>query len=903
MGTPRDPRDPPSWPFERVPPPHVSGDDDARAEIESHIELLVDELVAGGMSDTEARLEARARFGDPAAWQKKTNRTDPRRHGTMTTMMTRFLQDLRFALRGFRRNPGFAAMAVLTLAVALAGNTAIFSVLDAAVLRALPFPDADRLVFINGVHRTAEGEAPRMASVPEFRDWRERARTVDPVVASAANTFTMTGVAEAERLQGELVSEGYFELLGGSTALGRTFTDEEYTLYDLPPVAVLSYPLWQRAFGGAPDVVGRTFQLNERTVEVVGVMPEGFVGTGLQSELWAPLPAISLVASTEILDSRGTRFLPVLGRLAPGATLDDAQAEFEGIAGQLQQEHPDSHEDRFARLLTFREGYLDTTGDLLWILFGAGLLLVVIAGANVANLLLVRAHARTRELTVRRAMGADSGRITGQLLTESVALATIGGILGLLGAGWALRAALPLVPEGVLPSYAEPGVSLRAFGFTMAVLAFVGLASGLVPALTSARRDLASTLRSGRGSLAGRGNRAQKAFVVTQVGLALMLLVGAGLLTRSLRAQLAIDPGLEIEGVHALRVSPPRERYPDGESLRIYADELTRRVSEVPGVSEVALSSDFPFRGGSSGAYTMRPDDPETLIRIHRHSVSPGFFDLLEVEILAGRVFTLADDAEAPGVVVVTEAFVERVFPEDPAPAAAIGRQVWVGNPNDPENLAEIVGVVENVRFRNLTQSMMDGPNSPDQFFALAQVPSRTHEVSFRVAGDEGAAVAGVRRAVQELDPSTPPFGLAALRELYDNQTAMPRLAAVLMGAFSVLALSLASVGIYGVLTFTVGQRGPEIALRRALGADAGDVARSVVWDAVKLAGVGVVVGGLAAFFAGDLLESLLYQVQAGDVTTLAVTGVALLAVAAVAAAVPAVRAARKAPADALSAE
>lgn len=889
-----------SWPFDPLPPPHLVGDDDARAEIDAHIELMVDELVAAGHPPEEARREARERFGDPVAWRRKTRRNDPRRHG-MTTMMMRLLQDLRFALRSFRRSPGFTVMAVLTLTVALAGNTALFSVLDSAVLQALPFPESDRLVFINGVHRTADGEAQRMASVPEFRDWRERTRTVDPLVATGGATFTLTGGTESERVSAETVSEGYFQLLGGSAALGRTFSADEHALVEGPLVAVLGHALWERAFGADRSIVGRTVTLNDRSVEVVGVMPEGFGGVNLDTEVWTPLAGLTLTTAPDILESRGTRFLPVIGRLSPDADLEQAQTEFESIALQLQDEFPELNEDRFARIESFRDGYLETTGDLLWVLFGAGLLLVVIAGANVANLLLVRAHARTRELTVRRALGADSGRIVGQLLTESLLLAAVGGVLGLLGAQQLLRFAIPLVPRGVLPGYADPAISLRAFAFTLAVLLVVGVASGLTPAMASARRDLAGTLRGGRGSVRGRGNQAQKAFVVTQVGLALMLLVGAGLLGRSLRAQLAIDPGIEVAGLHALRVSPPLEHYPDAASLRQYADEVRRRVSEVPGVRAASLSSDVPFRGGSSGSYAMRPDDVETLIRVHRHSVDPGFFDLLGVELLAGRTFQPADEADAPGVVIVTRAFVERVFPEAPAPAAAVGRQVWAGNPADPDNLAEIVGVVDNVRFRNLVQSMLDGPNSPDLFYALAQAPARTHEVTFAAEGDEAAAIAGVRQAVQSLDPSTPPFAFASLDDLYRGQTAMPRLAALLMGGFSLFALSLSAVGIYGVLSFTVHQRAPEIALRRALGAEGGEVARRVVFEAVQLAGLGVALGGIAAFLASDLLESLLFQVQAGDPLTLVFTGMVLLMVAAAAAAVPALRAARREPAEVLS--
>lgn len=891
--------DDPRWPFDPVPPPRLTGGDDAdlEAELESHFESMVEELEAQGRDPASARREARQRFGDPAVWRRKTHRSNPRRTGTTTMMMTRFLHDLRFTLRGFRRQPGFALMAILTLAVALAGNTAIFSVLDAAVLRALPFPDSDRLVFVNGVHRTEGQEAVRMASVPEFRDWRDRTRSIEPLVAAMARTVTLTGVAEPERLTAELVSTGYFELLGGTTSLGRTFTQEELSVPDGFPVVVLGHDLWQRAFAGDPQVIGRTFDINQRTVEVVGVMAEGFAGFSLGADLWSPLAMISLVASTDVLDARGSRFLPVMGRLAPGVSVEDAAAEFETVAVDLQAEHPRAHEDRFAQIQPFRDGFLGTTGDLLWILFGAGALLLVIAGANVANLLLVRAHGRARELTVRRAIGADGSRITQQLLTESLTLATIGGAAGLLLAHGALRAATPLIPQGVLPSYVQPAVSLRAFGFTLLVLVVVGLASGLVPAVTSARRDLGGVLRSGRGSLGGRRNRAQKLFVVTQVGLALMLLVGAGLLTRSFRAQLSIDPGLEMDGIHALRVQPPAERYPDAESLRIYAEELHRQVREVPGVSSVALSSDFPFRGGSSGSYAFNPADVETRIRIHRHSVSPGFFEQLQVDLLDGRFIGTEDVAGAPGVVVVSQAFAERVFPGEPS---VVGRQIYAGRPDDPDNLAEIVGVVENVRFRNLTQDMLDGPNSPDVFFALAQVPSRTHEVSYRVEGDAAAATAAVRRAVQALDPAAPPFAMAALTELYAEQTAMPRFAAVLMGVFSLLALSLAAVGIYGVLTFTVGQRGPEIALRRALGADARDVASGVVADSLKLAGVGVVVGGVAAVAGAGVLESLLFDVETTDVATLGLTGVGLLFVATVAAAVPAMRAARKSPADAL---
>ncbi|HKJ01181.1 MAG TPA: ABC transporter permease [Longimicrobiales bacterium] len=892
------------WPFRPTPPPGaVRGDPEAdiREEMELYIELRTEELVAGGMSPEAARREAEARFGDRETVARRVRRETDRRQGNDGRMMMGELrQNLAYVFRTSRRNPGFTLMAALTLAVALAGNTAIFSVLDAAVLRALPFKDPDGLVFIDGYQLQDGQHAIRYASVPEFRDWRERARSIDPMVGVRANSVTLSGNGQAERVIAEVVSAGYFDLLGGQAALGRTFTEEEYATPDGYPVVVLSHALWQRTYGGDPTVVGRTLEINERTVSVVGVMPADFVAVNLDVDVWVPMGMISLLGSSQVLEARGSRFLPVIGRLRPGSDIAEAQTELDAIARDLQEEYPDVNEDRFAEVRSFRDGYLGTTGRLLWVLFGGGALLLLIASANVANLLLVRANARTRELVLRRALGADGGRVARQLLTESLVLAGVGGVAGLLLAAWGLRVMTALIPEGVLPGYAHPALSARAFGFTLVVLALAGMFAGLVPAVSSARRDLAGTLRAGARAVTGAGARTQKIFVVTQVGLALLLMVGAGLLTRSFRAQLAVDPGMETEGVYAFRVQPPRERYPDAASLRVFTDEVLRVVGEVPGVASVAASSDFPFRGGSSGAYVYRPDDPETRIRYHRHSVSPRYFENLGAELVAGRFIEAQDQADARGVAVVSQAFVRRVFPDA---GSGVGQTFWTGNPDDPGNLAEIVGVVKDVRYRDLTQDMMEASNSPDVFFSLDQVPSRTLEISYRGTGDQAPPASAIRRAVQGVDATIPIYAMASLEELYRAQTATPRFAAFLMGLFSALALSLACVGIYGVLSFTVGQRGPEIALRRALGAGAGDVARSVVWDGTRLAALGLVVGGGAAFAGGRVLQSLLFDVQPTDPATFGVVSLAVMVVAVLAAAVPAWRATRKAPADALGAE
>jgi predicted permease len=815
--------------------------------------------------------------------------------------MGQLWRDVRFAIRDFARNPGFTTVAVLTLAVATAGNTAIFSVLDEAVLQALPFPGSDRLVFVNGYHQTGEGRAIRMASIPEFLDWRERSRSIEPMVGVDGLSLTLSHDGTPERVAAEAVGAGYFQMLDGEAELGRTFTAEEAETPDGHRLVILSHGLWQRRFGGDPDAVGAPVRVDGERYTVLGVMPAGFAPVGLDDvDAWIPLGAYGVAA----FESRGSRYLGVAGRLAPGVTLEQARSELDAIARDLQAAHPREHADRWAEVQPFREGYLGATGDLLWILFGAGILLMAIASANVANLLLVRSHGRSRELTVRRALGAGGGRVAAQLLTESVVLALTGGALGLLLAWWAIGVLLPAVPDGVLPGYVEPGVSLRVFAVSLGALALVGLGAGLVPAAASARGDLAATMRSGgRGASGSGGRRAQRIFVATQMGLAILLLMGAGLLVRSFRAQLAVDPGLEMEGIHVFRVSPPPELYPDQASLRLFAEELTRAVEAVPGVESVSASSDFPFRGRSSGSYIVRPEAPEELIRYHRHSVGVGYFEALGVELLAGRTFTEADDERNPGVVVVSEAMVRRVFPELQEPAAAVGRTVYAGPPSDPENAAEIVGVVANVRYRDLTQDMMAEPNSPDVFFSLRQLPARTHEISFRADRALATVLPAVREAVRGVDPDVPLFLPASLREVYRRQTATPRFAALLMGIFSVLALSLASVGVYGVLAFTVGERAREIAVRRALGAGAGSVARSVVWEGVRMAVLGLVVGGGVALLAGRWMEALLFQVEPADPVTLAAVAGLMLAVVLLAASVPAWRATRREPAEALAAE
>lgn len=813
-----------------------------------------------------------------------------------------FRQDLAYALRTFRRSPGFSLVAVATLALALGGNTAIFSVVDAALLQALPFDDHEELVFLNGYHLVDGEIAIRGASYPEFYDWREGSRTVSPMAAVGSASLSLTGGTEAELLSTEIVTRGYFDVLGWTPVLGRGFLPEEHAEPDAHSVAVISHSMWERRFGLDPGAVGSDLTVNDRPLTIVGVMPPGVAGIDLATDLWVPESLISLIAGAGTLEARGSRFLTVVGRLASGADQATAQGELDQIATTLQQSFPRAHEDRFAQVQSFRDGYLGDTAGLLWILMGAGVVLLLIASANVANLLLVRAHGRTREFVLRRALGAESGRVAAQLLTESLVLAVAGGTAGLAVTVWALRVLAPMIPAGVLPGYVEPGLSGTAFAFSLVVLALVGFGTGLVPAASSARMDIATRLREGaRSARGGSGSRIhpQHVFVVAQVALALVLLVGAGLLTRSFRAQLAVDIGVELEGVQAMRLQLPSSRYDSGETVRAFGAELEREISGIPGVVSASLSSDLPFRGGSSGSYIFREGDgADDRIRFHRHSVTPSYFETLGIELLEGRFLDDADVEGAAPVIVVTEALVERVYPGE----SGVGKRMNLRP--DGSRPVEIVGVIRDVRFRDVTTSLMADANSPDVFFPWRQVPSSGVEVAVRfTSGASGSIDSAMRGVVAEIDPDLPVFQLQALAESLRTETATPRFAAFLMTLFSGLAALLACVGIYGVLAFAVGARSQEIAIRRAIGASGANVAGSVVIDGLRLVIVGLVVGGAVAVGGARLLESFLFGVETTDLATFAVVGVTMVAVAAVAAIIPALRAMKRQPAEALNSD
>lgn len=906
------------WPFRRTLPPGAVRSDaaDIREEIELYLELRTEELVQEGMAPDEARRLAEKRFGDVARIEAETRRE--RRRGGMETerrVMGSMKQDLAYALRTFRRNPAFVVVAVLTLGIAVGGNTALFSVVDAALLQALPFPQHQGLVVLSGYQEVNGEKAIRGASVPEFRDWQERSGAVPLMAAVGQPTLTLTGDGDAERVDGETVSDDYFRILGVDAAVGRTFSAEEQATPDGSPVALLSWDLWQRRYGGDESIVGRDVRIDDQPFTVVGVLPRGFQGIGLTTDVFLPLGMISMSYGSGVLQSRGARFLTVIGRLAPTATPATAQADLDAVARDLAAEYPDTNTDRGCRIRTFRDFFLGTTlgtalgasaattASLLWVLLGAGGLLLLIAAANVSNLLLVRAHARTREIVIRRALGADAGRVAGQLLTESLALALLGGVVGVALGRWGLSLLVRFMPTGVLPSYVTPALNARVFAFSFGILAVAGVLAGVAPAMAGGRIRIAEALREGgRGATLGGGLRrlrAQHVFVVLQVALALALLTGAGLLTRSFRAQLAVDPGFDVDGLVAFRMTLPRTRYATGGDLTTFGEELLRRVQETPGVRAASLSSNMPFRGGSSGVFVYTARAPETPVRVWRHSVSPSYLETIGAHMKSGRFITADDGSDVQGVVVIGDAMARRVFPdEDP-----VGQRIYLGRGITPENAATIVGVLDDVRYRDLTQSLMADTNSPDLYFSIRQIPSRSVEVAARVSGDPEKALPALRRVVADLDPALAVYQANPVVDDWKAQTARPRFAASLMVIFSVLAAVLACVGIYGVLAFSVGQRGQEIAVRRAIGASAGNVARGVIGDGLWLTLGGLVLGLLLALAGGRVLRNLLFGVGPTDPVTLVGVGGLMAVVAVVAAALPAWRATRRDPAEALNAE
>ena len=811
------------------------------------------------------------------------------------------LSDFRYAVRSLRRQPTFTAAVVLTLALGIGATIAVYTLVDAALLRRLPFRDPGRVVFLWGV--AGPDRNIRGASIPETQDWRDRNRTLTDVSVYDVTSLNLRTEDGAERISAEMVSPSFFKTLGVTAQRGRTFQPDEGRVPDRDAVVVISDAMWHDRFGGASDVVGRRVTLNDRLFTIVGVMPKGFKGLSFAADVWFPDMMVPITGvSADVMANRVNRWLAAVGRLRHGVTREAAQRDLDRVARELESEYRDTNRERGVQLMTLRENYLGSTARLLWTLLAAVGLLLLIACANVASLQLVRATARTREVALRLALGAGRRRLVRQLLAESVLLSFVGGAGGVLIAMWGTYAILPLLPNGVLPAYVQPSVDLRVLAVAVVLCAACGILVGLMPALRSARRDPALSLKSGgRSSSGGIGGRtragAQQSFVVAEIALSLVLLVGAGLVTRSLSRQLDVDVGFVSRHVLTARLSLPAQRYGATERV-LFVERLQHAIASMPTVTSATVASEVPMSGQTNASSLTVDGVTDSPVRYFLHKVTPAYFATLGIALRRGRDFDARDQATSPRVVIVSEATARRFWPNrDP-----VGARVRLGaGPNAPE--AEVVGVVATARFQNLTSDLSAANSSPDVYFPYAQRTDLDLEIAVKTTADPAALTSSLREAVRGVDPTVPLFRVVPLDDLVLAQTASSRFTSIAMAVFSAVALLLAAVGIYGVMAYLISIGRREIAIRMALGATAANVVRGTIGQSLRLAASGLVIGLVAAGFAARLITGLLFGISPLDGLTLASTSALVLVTTLVASAIPSRRASRIEPQEALRAD
>ena len=871
-------------------------------ELTQHLDDRYEEMLDGGASPVEAYRRTLSELSESELLARELRRVErqsnaePMIPGTnrRTRMMADLWQDLRYGARMLRKQPGFTLVAVLTLALGIGANTAIFTVVNALLLRPLPYPEAERLTVVATTMRR-EGVEVRSTSYPDLVSWRDQNTVFEQLAARTANSFSLLSGNEPERVNGELVSANYFSLLGVRAIHGRDFLAEEDQTPDAQRVAVVGAGLWQRRFGGNPELVGQTIQLSDGNYTVVGIMPEGFRGVSDMAELWLPIMMTSAVRPAKDLQERDQRWLSAVARLKPGVSLLQAQTEMDTIARQLEQTYPDSNANRGAQVTLLHEQLFGNMQQMLWILLGAVGCVLLVACANVANLLLQRAATRRKETAIRLALGATRGRLMRQLLTESLLLALSGGALGVLVAYWSADFLVTLSPI-TFPSFVKLRLDAWVLGFSLVISVATGLLFGLTPALHAARPALNEALNdTSRGTSGGLGrSRMLGALVVSEIALALVLLVGAGLMIRSLQRLHSVDPGFDSEQLLTMRFSLPAPKYPRAQ-IGGFTQQLHERLRALPGVRAVALSSDLPLSGDTSAGpielegQTAVPADSE--IRMYRHRVTPQFFATLGIPLVQGRDFTADDRAQAPGVVIVSEALARRYWPgENP-----LGKRLKEQGESNP--WLSIVGVAADVKYRGLPQN----PNAdPDVYYPLQQRPTNNLSLAVRTEADPAGLTGVIRSELQKLDPDLPVYGVTTMAQRVTNQTTQARFSTWLLGIFGGLALLLAAVGIYSVMAYAVEQRTHELGIRLALGAGAGDVLRLVLRHGMRLALLGVALGLGAALVVTRLMKGLLFGVAAIDPLTYAGIALLLTAVVLVACWLPARRAARVDPIVAL---
>jgi len=804
-----------------------------------------------------------------------------------------FWQDLRYSLRTLWKSPGFTLIAVVALALGIGANTAIFSVVNAVLLRPLPYPSPEKLVWIWETSPVNEIKQ-EVASYPNFNDWRQQSQSFEGMAAFANSYQFLTGPdGTPERLSAAAIVGDYFKVLGVQPMLGRTFLPEENQGGNQRAV-ILSYGLWQQRFGGKPELLEQTVMLQGNPFRVVGIMPPQFQhpqpGMSQPPQLWIPL---------DVKVERGRRgdFLGVVARLKPGVSMEQARTEMATIAGRLEQSYPATNAGWSTIVLPLHERFVGDFRRPLVLMLGAVGFLLLIACANVANLLLARATMRFKEIAVRTALGARRRRIVRQLLTEHVLLALMGGALGLLLAFWGIDALLALSPSDI-PRLDATGIDRWVLLFTLAVSLATGVIFGLMPALNASKLNLNELMKEGgRSNIeSSRGNRLRNVLAVSEIALSLLLLAGAGLLIKSFLRLQDVKPGYNPSHVLTAELNPPASKYAENSQIVNFYDQLLTQLAAQPGVQSVGLTSALPLSGGGdilafsiegrSLASNERVPDAEARV------VSPDYFRTMEIPLLRGRQLSEQDGPNTPFAMVISDSLVRRYFGNDDP----LGKRITFGNPNAKDaRWYNVVGVVGDVRQADLA----DEPYA-QVYRSSRQVPRRAQTLVVRTAGDPQAFVETLRSQLSGVDPQQALYNIRTAEQVVAQSIARPRFNMLLITIFAVVALLLAAVGIYGVISYTVTQRTHEIGIRMALGARPSSVFKMVVGHGLVLALLGVGAGLVASFGVMRLLSSLLFGVTPTDFVTLSAVSVMLIVIVALASYIPARRATKVDPLIAL---
>jgi putative ABC transport system permease protein len=849
-------------------------------ELACHLADLHATAVRNGASDADARRRALDAL-TAASFLELSKR--PRARGRPTDFIT---SDVLYAVRGLRRKPLFTAAAVLTLALGIGANSAIFTVVSAVLLRPLPYPAPDRLMML-WTHNPRQGYEKDVSAYPNFDDWRRQSTSFAGMSAYFSTNFTLTQAGDPAQIEGAIVTPGFFETLGVAPALGRTFGASE-----AGRTAILNHDLWQTRFGGDPAIVGRTIMLNSVSHEVLGVMPASFAYPET-SVVWTPLAPSERLAP--IMQSRSVYWLQVVGRLKPEIDRRAAQSEMDTVASALERQYPQANGGIGVRLVPLHEEIVGDVRQPLLILFATAVLVLLIACANVANLVLARAASRQRELAIRTALGAGRRRLIAHLLTESLVLAAVGGAAGLLLAAWGIQALPSLAPSN-LPRLTGVRIDTSVILYTSLASLVTGLVFGAAPALQSAAATAGEFLKERRaGSQGPRGRRLRAAFAIAEVAVALVLVIGAGLLVRSVIAMNDVDLGFDPRGVLAVRVELPRARYSQDTQITAFFDDLASRLRALPGVQSVGLGSSIVRAGQSSTLSVHGRPAPDASVRnlaVPYDSVTPEFFTTLRIPLRRGRLFSSADGPATPRVVVVNESLARRFFPD----GDALGKRVTYDDPADAQaRWLTIVGVVADTR-----RGGVDREPRAELYYPLTQAPDRRMFALLRTAGDPLALVRPAQAQVWAIDASQPTASVRPVEAILADAQANRRFTTLLLGLFSIVALALAAIGIYGVIAYSTAQRVQEIGIRMALGASRAHVLTSVLKEAVVIGAAGLAVGIAAALALTRFLSGLLFGVSARDPMTFVTLPLGLLLVAVLAALIPATRAVRVNPLIAL---